>query len=116
MSVRFVFLLSTWAQERFSFPPPEGFLGGKWSKKGPPPVLQMLVPGMLFASFPDGSVTSVGPCEEPGVGGKQHRGQGGMGTCGDSLVPWSEDIWPCSLLFSQPFGKRRGSSQAGRGL
>lgn len=57
-SVRFVFLLSTWAQERFDLPPPEGFLGGKWSEVGPLMVPQMLVPGMLFAS----PVTSAGPC------------------------------------------------------
>lgn len=54
MSVRFVLLLSTRAQERFGFPPPEAFLGGKWSKMGPPLVPQLLVPGMLFASFPSG--------------------------------------------------------------
>lgn len=52
MSVRFVFLLSTWAQERFGLPPLEGFLGRKWSKMGPPLVPQILVPEMLFVSFP----------------------------------------------------------------
>lgn len=104
-----MFLLSTRAQERFDLPPPEGFLGGKRSKVGPLMVPQMLVPGMLFAS----SVTSAGLCEGPGVCGKQHRGQGGMGTHGNSLAPCLGDIWPRLVLFSQRFVGRR---QTVRGL
>lgn len=30
--------------------------------------------------------------------------------------PWPGDIWPRLVLFSQRLGKRRGSSQAVRGL
>lgn len=115
-SVRLVFLLSTWAQERVGLPPPEGFLGGKWSKMGALPSTANAGARDAYCIIPGRSVTSVGPCEVPGMAGKQHRGQGGTGTRGDSLAPWPGDIWPRLVLFSQRLGKRRGSSQAVRGL
>lgn len=61
-------------------------------------------------------MTCVGPCEVPRVGEKQHRGQRGMGTRGDSPAPWPGDIWPHLVLFSQRLGKRRDFSQAVKGL
>ena len=115
-NVRFVFLVSTWAQERFGLPPPEGFLRGKMVQNGAPTGTANAGARDAFCIVPRRFVTSVGPWEVPGAGGKQHRGQGGMGTRGDSPAPWPGDIWPRLVLFSQRLGKRRGSSQAVRGL
>lgn len=52
-----------------------------------------------FCIVPRQSVTSVGPCELPRVGGKQHCGQGAMGTGSGSLAPRPGDIWPHLVIF-----------------
>ena len=77
------------------FASPTRFPGEKMVRNGGPAGTANAGARDASCIAPGRSGPSVGPCEGPGVGGKQHRGPGGMGTGSDSPVPGPGDIWPC---------------------
>lgn len=105
------------------FASPGRFPGEKMVQNGAPAGTANPGAGDAFCIVPRQSVTSVGPCEVPRVGGKQHCGQGAMGTGSGKPGPKARrhlaslgDFFPSSLGRGEALPRQSGVSRKKKSL